>query len=150
MKFETQYTGYVGQGTVNDMEDKAHQSFKDEVDVNKIIKRFRNARQQLPARKLQYMDVSGLRDFSHAMEIVDTAKEVFMDLPAEVRAYFKHEPARFIDYTANHSDQEVWDLVNGPPQEAPVDPAPTPPDPASAPAGGSDPAPASPDPAGGS
>ncbi len=108
---------------VNLEEERTHQSFKDEVDVNKILKRHRDQRLPLPSTDLTYADVSGLTDYRDALDNVAKVRDLFMTLPATSRAYFMNDPASFLDWSFEHTPEEVDALVHGPPKAAPVVPA---------------------------
>lgn len=77
----------------------AQQQFKDEVDINTIVKRFGLTGTMpddvAPPEELDFADVF---DFRTAMDSVVAARESFMRMPAELRARFANNPAVFHDY----------------------------------------------------
>lgn len=111
----------------------AKQSFKDEVDINTIVKRFgltgTMPEDVEPPEELDYADVI---DFRTAMDVVVRAREEFMRMPADVRTRFGNSPAAFHDFcTAQDGDGKLVNLqemrrlglaVKAP--AAPVEPAP--------------------------
>lgn len=111
----------------------AQQQFRDEVDINTIVKRFGLTGTMPgdvePPEELDFADVF---DFRTAMDSVVQARESFMRMPAELRARFANNPAVFHDYcTAVDGDGKLINLqemrrlglaVKTPP--APPEPAP--------------------------
>jgi len=83
------------------------QSFKDECDVNHIIKRFKKSGviTHLSDMEAQYGDLTGL-DFQAAMDLVTQANHLFDELPASVRKRFANDPAMFLDFMDNPENAE--------------------------------------------
>lgn len=82
------------------------QSFKEECDINTIMRRYQ-ATGQLPAMNEtapQYLDVSGM-EFQSAMEFVAGAQSMFNDMPSEVRARFQNDPVQFLDFTSREENR---------------------------------------------
>lgn len=88
-----------------------HQSFKEEVDVNNIVKRFRN----INGTDLmnyegtfggQFGDFSGVTDYQTALEQVWRADEAFSSLPAKVRKRFDNDPAQFLDFCGDPKNKK--------------------------------------------
>ena len=77
----------------------AQQSFKDDVDINVLLERFK-VTGQMPAgvRLPEYGDFTGLSDFQSAMGVLLSAQHEFMKLPAEVRARFGNSPQAFMEF----------------------------------------------------
>lgn len=129
----TQYTERVPVQTMNELPEKTHQSFADEVDINRIIKRHTDARIPLPTVGLVYQDVSELTDYRDALDNVTKVRDIFMQLPASSRAYFDNDAAIFLDWTFDNPAELVDSLVHGPPvpaaPETPPDPVDRPTDP---------------------
>lgn len=97
---------------------KVKRSFKDEVDINTIVKRF-GLTQQLPqAFKAPMMgDFTGVDDFHTAMNAVREAEESFMQVPPHLRKRFSHDPQelmRFLDDDKNRPEAEKLGLVPRP------------------------------------
>lgn len=115
--FHTQYSGRVRVPHVNEEPSLTHQSFKDEVDVNNILKRHFDARKPLPAVSLEHFaDVSELTDYRDALENVRKVEGIFQTLPADTREFFRNDAAQFLDYTFEHGADKVNELVYGPPK----------------------------------
>lgn len=86
------------------------QSFKDECDVNLIIKKYSRTGiiAHLNELEAQYGDLVGL-DFQEAMDLVAGANSLFEQLPAAARKKFRNDPAVFLDFMSNpaNADQMV-------------------------------------------
>lgn len=97
------------------------QHHKEECDINTIVERFglagtvpENFRMPLSG------DFTGISDFHQAANLVVAAEEAFMQLPAELRKEFNHDPARlmaFLDDDKNRSKAEELGLVAKPPEK---------------------------------
>lgn len=86
---------------------KAHQSFKDECDINTIVRRF-GLSGELPsaARAPTYEDFTEVLDFQSAMNAVIAAEESFMLMPADVRARFRNDPGQFVDFCSDSKNRD--------------------------------------------
>ncbi len=86
---------------------RTKQSFKEECDINTILKRF-NVTGQLPVGPLQpqYGDFSGVFDYQTALNAVKAAQESFDALPATLRNRFANDTAAFVDFCSDESNRE--------------------------------------------
>lgn len=104
-------------------ESMTHQSFKDECDINTILKRFGVTGQLPEARMPQYVEYDGVTDYRTALDIVREAGQQFMKLPGEIRARFGNDPQALLEFCADRGNLEEarkMGLVPGlPPQ--PID-----------------------------
>lgn len=87
---------------------KTVQSFKDECDINTIVKRFGitgtlplNMRTPLPADT-----VYPLSDYRTLLDTVLAAQKTFGDLPAEVRKRFANDPQEMMNFLDNPNNLE--------------------------------------------
>ena len=116
-------------GFVDNTESMTQQSFKDECDINVILRRFA-VTGELPenVRVPQYQEFDGVFDFQTAMNLVRTSQEAFEAMPATVRERFNNDPARFMDFVNdadNYDEALKMGIVN--PRPKPVEtPAPAP------------------------
>lgn len=80
----------------------AHQSMKDECDINQIIPRFKRTGvlQHVQQRELRYGDFTAL-DFQDALNTVRRATEMFEELPAKVRKKFGNDPGAFAEFASD-------------------------------------------------
>lgn len=84
----------------------AQQQFKDETDINNILRQF-NITGQLPESTLppKYGDFSGISDYKTALDRVIAADEEFMNLPATLRARFNNDAAELIEFLNNDQNR---------------------------------------------
>ena len=100
------------------------QSFKDECDINHIVKMF-GVTGKVPVTPLEptYGDFSGVGDYHSALNQINAANEAFMALPSKLRAKFDHDPnalLNFLNNEANRDEAIELGLLNGEPVAAPV------------------------------
>jgi len=79
-------------------EDKTLQQFKDDCDINVIVRRIAlsGASPAPPLTEAVFGDFTSI-DFHTALEVVRAGKEAFMSLPGEVREAFANDPAVFVE-----------------------------------------------------
>ena len=85
----------------------AKQSFRDECDINNILRKF-NVTGQLPVGSVQpqYGDFSGITDYQSALNAVMAAQDSFLQLPAKVRAKFDNDPALFLEFASDEANKD--------------------------------------------
>ena len=83
------------------------QHFKDETDINNILRQF-NVTGMLPEAPLspRYGDFSGIVDYHSALNAVIAAEDSFMTLPAQIRARFENDPAQLIDFLSDENNRQ--------------------------------------------
>lgn len=98
--------------------DQVQQHFKDEVDINTIVRRF-GATGQMPEflPEGMYGDFTGIEDFESAVSAIERARDGFLKLPPEVRAKFGNDPGTLIRQAQSMTEDDFGRLV------FPVDPA---------------------------
>jgi phage internal scaffolding protein len=86
---------------------RTKQSFRDECDINNILRQF-NVTGQLPSGSVQpqYGDFSGITDYQSALNSVMAAQDSFLQLPAKVRSKFDNDPALFIDWASDEANRD--------------------------------------------
>lgn len=86
---------------------RTKQSFRDECDINNILRKF-NVTGQLPIGSVQpqYGDFSGITDYQSALNAVMAAQDSFLALPAKVRAKFDNDPALFVEFASNEANKD--------------------------------------------
>lgn len=106
--------------------DRTKQSFKDECDINVILRRYAATGQldHLNLRTPLYGEIQPV-DFQQAMGLVVEARAMFQALPAEVRDRFQNDPAKLLAFVSdekNRPEAERLGLVvkkSTPPAPAP-------------------------------
>lgn len=100
------------------------QAFKDECDVNMIMKKFERTGMVAHLAQYQgsYADVSAGLDFQASLDMVQRAHDAFMTLPAKVRKRFENDPGAFLDFVNDPANEkEMIELgLKEAPQPAPV------------------------------
>jgi len=97
---------------------RTQQHFKDETDINNILRQF-NITGQLPTKAIspRYGDFTGIGDYHSALNQVIAAEGEFMTLPAQLRARFDNDPQELIEFLNNpeNKDEAIkLGLVNKP------------------------------------
>lgn len=84
----------------------AQQHFKDECDINNILRQF-NITGLLPQSPLspRYGDFTGIGDYHTALNRVIAAQEEFEALPAQIRARFENDPAKLIEFLEDDNNR---------------------------------------------
>jgi len=113
--------------------DRTHQEFKDECDINVLMRRYEATGVMPQPWKsppvAQYGDFSEAPDYFEAQRILATARDQFSGLPSRVRARFNNDPAQllaFVHDDANLEEARKLGLLRD--QAPPAGPPPTPPD----------------------
>lgn len=100
-------------------------SFKDSLDINRIMARYRKTGQLPPGRQGRFEDLGPPIDYQEAVQTVLDANQAFMDLPAAVRDRFGNDPTQILYFLAdeqNRPEAERMGLVKkkeeppGPPE----------------------------------
>ena len=83
------------------------QHFKDECDINNILRQF-NITGLLPEAPLspRYGDFTGIGDYHSALNQVIAAEDEFMRLPAQIRSRFDNDPAKLIDFLEKSENKD--------------------------------------------
>lgn len=79
------------------------QAFKDECDVNAILKRYRKTGviEHVSKVAARYGDFSEFKEYREMLDTVRSADEMFFGLPAELRKRFENNPANFVEFMGN-------------------------------------------------
>jgi len=86
---------------------RTQQHFKDETDINNILRQF-NITGQLPTKAIspRYGDFTGISDYHGALNQVIAAEGEFMTLPAHLRARFDNNPQELIEFLNNPENKD--------------------------------------------
>lgn len=101
------------------------QEFKDECDINVLMKRYQKTGlfPQHPGSTPRYVSNIGMPDYQQSLQIVMQAQEEFNSLNSELRKRFDNDPAKFLAFVNNPENGE--ELIKLGLREAPA-PAPEP------------------------
>lgn len=91
-----------------DKPSRAKQSFKEECDINRIVRKYQKdgVISHLNRFGGEYKDVTGAVDFHTANNIVLKAQETFMSLPSSVRQQFDNDPGAFMDFVHDPANED--------------------------------------------
>lgn len=114
-------------------ESLTQQQFKEEADINTIVRRF-GITGQMPEnpRVPHYGDFTEVTDYQTALNAVRAAEEAFLALPAAVRAEFNNDPQLLLEAVEDPRNLDrlrELGLANPAKVEAPPAPASAPPEP---------------------
>ncbi len=86
---------------------RTKQSFKDETDINIILKRAQKSGtiSHLNKYEARYADFSNF-DFFETQLMLSKGSEMFADLPVELRKEFNQSPAQFFDYVNDPANKD--------------------------------------------
>lgn len=93
--------------TCTEEEGMTQQQFKEEADINTIVRRF-GLTGQLPDNFNMPMsgDFTDVADFQSAMNLVRNAETEFLKVPAETRARFGNDPQKLMAFLENVNNRE--------------------------------------------
>lgn len=108
------------------------QEFKDQCDINKIIKEFSITGQitHISAKAAQgaFIDLPADLDYQNSLNTIISAENAFMALPAKIRDRFGNDPAEFLTFVADPANaNELIELgIRERPRPPTAAPSPTP------------------------
>nr|QJB20722.1 MAG: internal scaffolding protein [Microvirus sp.] len=125
------------QETGEELPSRTKQSFRDECDINNIMRRYETTGviQHVAGSVPEFGDYISELDFQQSMNAVLEAQELFAQLPARVRDRFGNDPAQMLAFLGDEKNKDEaikLGLVNPPAAEPPpqrvevVNPAPPP------------------------
>lgn len=113
LRSDTWWTGTIVNpltGEITTPPSLTKQSFKDECDINNIIKAFSvtGQVQHINARASQgtYADLPGEIDFQQSLNTIKEAQNAFASLPSKVRDRFGNDPAQFLAFMSDPANQD--------------------------------------------
>ena len=88
-------------------ENRTHQEFKEECDINEIVRRF-GLTGELPenVRVPVSGDFTGIGTYQEALNAVIAADKAFMELPPDVRLRFANDPQQLMDFVADDKNRD--------------------------------------------
>ena len=97
----------VDVATVNGEPSMARQEFKDEVDINNIMKKYDDRLNAVPfTASGQYGDFSQITEFRDMLDTVIYAQEAFASLPASMRKRFGNDPALLLEFLQDEANYD--------------------------------------------
>lgn len=105
IQFRTAYSPHVRVSFETTGLSRTKQSFKNECDVNNILKNY-NKTGVMPENfnPGEYRDLDGT-DYQEYMQTVASANSMFEELPSAIRKRFKNDPAQLLSFV--HDDKNV-------------------------------------------
>lgn len=81
-------------------ESMTQQQFSEEADIHNIIRRYDQDGVIMAVRKgtAEYADFSRVTDYREALDLIDEAKENFLQIPSQIRKQFDNDPAKFYNF----------------------------------------------------
>jgi len=95
--------------TLNDLPTLTQQQYKDQVDVNNIMKRYKKTGSLSHVRNAQqgaYLDLTEIPDYAESLMQVKKAQESFEMIPAELRIKFNNDPKQLINYLKDPKNKD--------------------------------------------
>lgn len=109
-------------------ESMTQQNFKDECDVNNIMRKFEKTGMVSHVNSVQgtYADYTDMpQSYHEALEQVQSAHDMFMTIPAKIRAEFNNDPGEFLAFVedpANADKLRDMGLAKAKPEPVPDPP----------------------------
>jgi phage internal scaffolding protein len=110
MDFKTAYAGRKRLQFNTVGESMTHQSAKEECDINNIMKKWERTGIVDHQNRFQgqYADFTNVpENYQESLNAVLEADEMFMTLPAKIRARFGNDPGAFLDFATDPDNQEA-------------------------------------------
>lgn len=87
---------------------RTKQSFKDETDINNILKQYQKTGilPDMIKQNPQYGDFANPMDYQESLNLVLFAQQQFASLSSHVRERFNNDPAKFLEFTSNDKNAE--------------------------------------------
>jgi phage internal scaffolding protein len=102
MDIFSQYNHPKSEGQKDFGESVTQQHFKEECDINTILKKYQQTGvMDVPVLKQNFGDFSEVKSYHEAQIAMQEAKDQFMTLPAAVRSKFENDPGALLDFVAN-------------------------------------------------
>lgn len=98
--------------TVNDEKTRTQQQFKDQCDINKIIKRYPNIEHYgpqafgIPVKNGKYLDNTTVTDYQASLDLIIEANNSFNSLPSDLRKRFFNDPKELLSFLNDPKNKE--------------------------------------------
>ena len=82
--------------------------FQEESEINNILRSHdRNQHiESIHRGNAIYSDFSNITDFTEALEMIQEAKDEFMNIPSDIREKFQNDPGKFYQYASNPDNHD--------------------------------------------
>lgn len=112
--------------TVPTGKSRTHQSFKAECDINNLMRRYEKTGILDHVNHVQgrYGDFTVVPDYQTALNRVSQANEMFMMLPARIRAEFQNDPGKFLAFAEDPENEPAMRELGLLPSKKPDSPNP--------------------------
>lgn len=105
---------------------KTQQHFRDQVNVNQIMKKYRQTGviTHLNAKPGFYADLANLPSYEEALQTVIHGNQAFSTLPSEIRSRFANDPQKFITWISdpkNRAEAIQFGLIVEPKKQTTLD-----------------------------
>lgn len=90
--------------TINEDPTMTQQQYKDQVNVNKIMEKYKKTGTITHVRNAAngvYLDLTEIPDYPTALMQVQQAQQMFEQIPAHIRMKFSNDPGQLITYLKN-------------------------------------------------
>lgn len=107
-KITVRKNGTIAVESINTEPTMTQQQFKDQCDINNIIKNYTQTGELPLSKKVgQFLDVSNIQDYQTSLQTVFEAQQNFDALPSNIRSHFQNDPTQllaFIEDDANYDE----------------------------------------------
>ncbi len=88
---------------------RVKQSFAEESNINNIMAKYEKTGilEHVNEHQGNYGDFADVEDYQTSVNKVIAAKEMFMGIPARIRADFENDPGKFLDFATNPENEEA-------------------------------------------
>lgn len=85
------------------------QHFEEVTNINKIIRKYRghDLITHVTTSTAAYGDFSEINEYAQSLNIVNTAKEAFLGIPADIRAKFDNDPGKFFEFASDPRNHDA-------------------------------------------
>lgn len=87
---------------------RTKQSFADGADINKIVARYKKTKTFENVNSVigQYADVADIKSYQDGMQQQIETKEMFAELPAHVREFFRNDPVELLKFVIDEKNRD--------------------------------------------
>lgn len=93
--------------TINEEPTKTQQQYKEQVDVNNIMKKYKKTGSITHLRNAAngvYMDLTQIPSYEEALMQIEKAQRAFEEIPSHIRLKFNNDPSQLISYLKDPSN----------------------------------------------